>query len=263
MLRRVRDFEDWTVSSRDGDEVGTVRDSYFDDERWTVRYVVVDAGSWLAPNPILISPMAIERLDADRSRLDVRLTREQIRQAPSAGTERPLSRRFEAAYAGYYGYPWYWTGPALWGPYPMPAEFAAGAPPAEGSRTPSHQEQDTEDSHLRSVNEVVGYHLQALDGEIGHIDDFMVDGQSWTVRYLVIDTSNWIGGRIILVSPEWVRRVEWPNRLVYLDMTTDAIRNSPEYNPTTELTGDYEERLHEHYKRPAYSCGEGDPRRIS
>ena len=93
---------------------------------------------------------------------------------------------------------------------------------------------------------------QALDGEIGHVEDFLVDDESWAVRYLVIDTSNWIGGRTVLVAPDWVRRIDWHDRLLLVDLTRDAIKNSPEYDPTVELDRDYEDQLYEYYRRPAY-----------
>lgn len=249
MLRRLRDCEGWTVHGRDGD-VGTVGDFYFDDERWTVRYLVVRTGGWLTGREVLVSPMSFGSVDWEGARFDVKLTRDQVRDAPPVDTARPVSRRYEIDYAGYYGYPYYWAGSAAWGmaPTPMGVPLAADVARAEEPRTP-------EESHLRSVHEVTGYHIRALDGDIGHVDDFFTDGESWTIRYLMVDTSNWIGGRSVLVSPAWVRTIDWAQQLVHVDLTREHVHDSPEYVQGMDIDRAYEERLYAHYSRPAYWRG--------
>ena len=246
MLRRLRDCEGWAVHARDG-EVGAIRDFYFDDERWTVRYLVVTTGGWLTGRDVLISPMSFGAVDWEAARFDVTLTRDQVRDAPHVDTARPVSRRYEVDYLGYYGYPYYWAGGGVWGtaPTPMGVPMAAQLGEAEGPKAP-------EESHLRSVHEVTGYHIQALDGEIGHVDDFLTDGESWTIRYLMIDTSNWIGGRSVLIAPDWVRRIDWARQLVHVDLTRSNVQDSPAYEQGMDVDRAYEERLHAHYAKPAY-----------
>jgi sporulation protein YlmC with PRC-barrel domain len=215
MLRRLRDLENWTVIGADDTEVGNIEDSYLEDQRWTVRYLVVNAGGWLVDNSVLVSPMAVRLVEWDKSKIHVTLARELVENAAKL-QEQPVM----------------------------------GAPGAEP--LPVGALGEAESTHLRSVKEVSGYHIHALDGEIGHVEDFLFDGATWTTRYLVIDTSNWIGGRTVLVSPDWVRRVDWNTREIHVDMSRDAVKESPEYDPTIELTRDYEEQLHGHYRRPAY-----------
>jgi hypothetical protein len=248
MLRRLRDLENWTVAGADDTDVGTVEDSYFDDQRWTVRYLVVNAGGWLVGNSVLVSPMAVRLVEWEKSKIHVTLSRERVQNAPKLQPDVPVSRGYEADYSRYYGYPYYWVGTGLWGINPEPPVM--GAPGAEP--LPAGVEGEPESTHLRSAKEASGYHIHALDGEIGHVEDFLFDGATWTVRYLVIDTSNWIGGRTVLLSPDWVRRVDWNDREIHVDMSRDAVKASPEYNPTMEMSREYEERLHGHYRRPAY-----------
>jgi hypothetical protein len=85
-----------------------------------------------------------------------------------------------------------------------------------------------------------GFHVGATDGPLGHIDDFIVDDSTWQVRYLVVDTSNWMGGKWVAVSPASVTAVEWANQSIKLGLTRDEIKSSPSLEeanvPSHELT---------------------------
>jgi hypothetical protein len=139
----------------------------------------------------------------------------------------------------------YWDGPYMWGSYPYIARN-----PEEWRE--SIQAKETWDSHLRSTREVSGYHIQAADGEMGHVEDFIVDDETWAVRYLVIDTRNWWPGKKVLVSPRWIDSVSWSESKVFVNLTREAIKQSPEYLEESLLTRDYEAALYRHYNRPAY-----------
>jgi len=245
VLRRLRDNEGFEVWSREGRELGRVEDFYLDDDRWTVRYIEVRTGSWFTGRSVLLSPMSIARLDWDRARIDFKLTEDQIKGAPDSDLAQPISRRFETEYSGYYGIPHYWAGTDLWGMWSTPMEVQA--PPA-WQPLPSAQELP-DGQHLRSVREVTGYHIVATDGEIGHVDDYLVDDVSWRIRYLMIDTSNWLGGRTVLLAPEWASRVDWVDQKLHVDVTRAEVEQSPEYDPAADIDGKYEERLAESYHR--------------
>ena len=243
MLKRLRDYESWELRSSDGNDVGKIEDFLFDDETWTVRSLVVQAGSWFADHSVILSPMSIERLDRATDHIELRLTRDQITGAPGLETTQPISREWERDYARYYGFPYYWTGPSAWGPgaTPLEARLASAA-------TQSAPRASAEDRHLRSANAVGGYHIHATDGEIGHVEDFLVNDDTWTIRYLLVDTSNWIGGRTVLIAPEWAQRIDWTEQQVHVDVTREAVKASPEYDPGAEIDRQYEERLAEVYR---------------
>jgi hypothetical protein len=250
MLRRLRDLENWTVESADGSEVGTVEDVFFDDGRWTARYLAVSTGNWLTGRSVLVSPMAFTAVDPERSRFKTDLSRGEIAGAPGVEAVIPISRRYEAAYATHYGYPLYWIGGGLWGPAPTPTTIPRGAPGSEPVSVGDPKDLDR--SRLRSVNEVSGYHIPALDGEIGHAEDFLADDETWAIRYIIVDTSKWNGGRAVLISPDWVRRIQWRDRLIHVDVSRESVRNSPEYRPGMDTNREYEDRLYRYYSRPAY-----------
>ena len=245
MLRRLRDYENFEVWSRDGGELGRVEDFYFDEDRWTIRYVLIKTGGWFTGRSVLLSPMSIEHLRWDEARMDFNLTEDQIKNAPSADLAQPISRRWEADYSGYYGLPDYWAGPGLWGLWTTPSEARAAATSVERR---SAAKRDSR--HLRSMRDVTGCHIHAQDGEIGHVEDLLVEDDSWSIRYLMIDTSNWIGGRTVLLAPEWANRIDWATKQVHVDVTRDEVEASPEYDPAADIDGAYEERLAEALRRP-------------
>jgi sporulation protein YlmC with PRC-barrel domain len=242
MLRTIETLSSYQLDGTDG-PIGHVHDFYFDDEHWTLRYLVVDTGRWLPGRKVLVSPMAITAVNWNRRSIVTTLTRAQIRNGPAVDAAEPVSRKYEAAFNAYYGYPYYWAGPGVWADAAYPAELAREA--AQRAR-PDVRLEDPESSHLRSANEVAGYHIQALDKKVGHVEDFVLDDETWVIRYLVIDTSNWLGGRLVLVAAEWIDRINWHLSEVHVRVTGDDVKQSPEFN-VASLNRTFEERLLSHY----------------
>ena len=133
----------------------------------------------------------------------------------------------------------------MWGAYPFivrdPEQWTENA-----------QSEKTWDPYLRSTNDVTGHHIQAADGEIGHVEDFIIDDETWAIRYLIINTQNWWPGKKVLVSPRWIERVSWLESKVFVNLARETIRQAPEYTEVSLLTRDYETELHRHYNRQGY-----------
>jgi sporulation protein YlmC with PRC-barrel domain len=246
MLRRVNDLKDLSIAASDGD-IGGLEDIYFDDVSWTVRYLVVDTGTWLPGRKVLISPMSVRAANWGRESLPVSLTKAQVEQSPSIETDLPVNRQYEVEYSRYYGYPYYWTGPYRWGNTRYPEEvLASGGQPVEP--IPGA----VGDPRLRSARDVMGYYIEASDGDIGHVEDFLIDDREWAIRFMIVDTRNWLPGKKVLVSPDWISRVSWRDSRVYVDLTKQGVESAPEYDPTGPLARDYESRLFGHYGRRSY-----------
>ena len=195
MLRNVTYLKGFAIRAPDG-EIGTVEQFYFDDETWAIRYLVVNTGGWLPGRLVLVSPIALRQAEWQSKRLDVALTKKQIEDSPPIDTHKPVSRQHEAAYMGYFGYPYYWIGPFLWGLASYPAGLVAQREAVtEAKAAQAREGKEPADSHLRSTNEVTGYHIEAADGEIGHVADFIVDDETWAIRYLEVDMRNWWPGK--------------------------------------------------------------------
>jgi len=260
MLRSMKnDLRGFTVGATDGD-IGAVEEFYFDDTSFTVRHLIVDTGGWLGGRKVLISPMALRDIDWDGKRINAALTKAQVEASPAIDTERPVSRQHEIEYYGHFGYPYYWGGPYLWGDYAYPFLPAGRVPDPEPER-PWDGAGKGDDPHLRSSAAVTGYHIAATDGEIGHVEDFLVDDATWAIRYMIVDTRNWWPGTQVLVSPRWIERVDWRDSMVSVGLTRAQIKESPEYDPSGAVARDYETRLHDHYARPRY-WSEGPEERI-
>ena len=244
MLYTARTLKGYTLHSLDG-EIGKVKDFYFDDKHWTIRYLVADTGNWLTGRQVLISPHALGAVTDDAQHIVVDLTRKQIEDSPSLDSDKPVSRQFEMSYYEYYGWPMYWNGSYMWGAYPYPLHTLEIPRDANlGGKA--------WDPHLRSTHDVSGHHVQAEDGELGHVEDFIIDDTTWAIRYLIIDTRNWWPGKHVLVSPQWIERVSWSESKVFVNLPRQTIKMSPEYQEESLLTREYETGLHRHYNRRGY-----------
>jgi hypothetical protein len=249
MLNRTNTLTGYRLDSLDG-EIGKVKEFYFDDRYWTIRYLVADTGNWLMGRQVLISPHPLLVVNKEEESIGVALTKKQIEDSPSLDTDKPVSRQFEQAYYGYYGWPIYWGGPYMWGTSPYFAEHYMVGDRNEWKKTMQHEKKW--DHHLRSTHHVTGHHVEAIDGEIGHVEDFLVDDKTWAIRYLIVDTRNWWPGKKILLSPQWIESVSWGEAKVHVNLSREAVKQSPEYTETSLPTWDYETQLHRHYDRQGY-----------
>jgi hypothetical protein len=246
MLRSTNVLKGYAIEATDG-EIGLINNFFFDDEAWFIRYFVVDTGSWLSSRKVLISPIAVGQPNLTQRSLRVSITMEQVKSSPSIDTEKPVSRQHELRYAGYYGYPFFWEGYGLPGMGANPSFVMSGisgipyAPhgdqiDANVAYTRVLEERRLDgDPHLRSCSEVMTYHIQATDGEIGHVHGLLVEAETWAVRYIIVSTSNWWIGHQVLVSPLSIESVYWRDRMVSVNLSRKAIREAPSFDATAVL----------------------------
>jgi hypothetical protein len=249
MLRTVQSLTGNKVHAADGD-LGTVEEFYFDDQTWTIRYMVVNTGNWLSGRKVLISPVALGTPDWQSKRLPVNLTKDQIRNSPDIDTEQTVSRQHEAELSQYYAWPMYWgSGFGIGGLYGM-----TPLPPIINERTMANREASVDtrqgDPHLRSTRNVAGYRIHATDGEIGHVKDYIVDDECWTIRFLIVDTGNWLPGRKVLLSPLWITRVDWDDSSVSVDLSRESVQKSPVFDASQPVSMADEDTLYDYYGRP-------------
>jgi uncharacterized protein YrrD len=269
MLISVDTLKDYKLNCIDG-EIGSVKDFFFDDKFWTIRYLVVTTGSWLNRKQVLISPYFLKNISHGTELIHVNLTKREVENSPSADTDKPVSRQFEEDYYKYYGAPVYWGGPYMWGTSAAiprnrdewKTSGSMGSRPTESrsmesgsmgsGSTESRSIEHNWDPHLRSTKDVSGHNIQATDEKIGDVDDFIIDDENWTIRYFIVDTGNWLPGKKVLISPQWIDRISWEDSKVFVNVTSDSIKNAPEYDETLSLTRDYETSLYNYYGRKGY-----------
>ena len=251
MLIKSKTLETYKLTSLDG-EIGHATEFYFDDQHWTVRYLVADTGGWLTGRQVLISPHSLIAAIKKDEHIAVNLTKKQIEESPSPESDKPVSKQFELEYHGYYGWPSYWGGPSTWGKYPAPVQD----PEMWGGEAQSTDQNG--DHHLRSTLEVTGYDIHATDGDLGSVEGFIIDDVTWTIRYLIVDTGNWWPGKKVLVSPEWIQRVSWSESKVLVKLTREEIKAPPAYLEESSITRDHERGLFGHYGRNGYWSQEAE-----
>jgi sporulation protein YlmC with PRC-barrel domain len=244
ILNKAKAMEGYTLRCLDG-EVGIVKEFYFDDLHWTVRYLVAETNDWLTDRQVLISPHALESINKEERNIVVNLTQKQIEGSPSLDANMPLSRAFEEDYYGYYGWPSYWDGPFMWGSYSF-------IPRSHKKQIKHSMNGKAWDTHLSNTSALSGYNIQASDGEIGRVEDFVIDHESWAIRYLIVDAQDWRPGEKVLISPRWIERVNYRESKVFIYLLRDAVKLAPEYANDSLPTREYEIGLHRHYDRQGY-----------
>jgi hypothetical protein len=250
MLRSVKIIENYACQAIDGN-IGHVEDIYFDDEDWVIRYLVVNTGTWLA-HKVLMSPMAIGEPIWQEQVLPVLLTRDQVESCPDIDTAKPVSRQQEMKTLGHYGYPHYWGDTGLWGATTLPGAHAAKQEAHAVSTSPNADQRHEEDIHLRSANQVMSYRVHATDGDIGHVHGMLMDDETWAIRYLVVDTSNWWPGQKVLVAPQWIKSVNWVDDKIYVDLSRQELKDAPHYDADAYPNRTQEADIFKHHARRPY-----------
>lgn len=262
MLGTIKDLEHYAIHAADG-FIGHVRDVYFDDHTWVVRYLVVDTGGRLPGRKVLISPISVTAVNAEDRVLTIVMSRQQVKDSPDIDTDKPISRQHERSLLGYYGYPYYWGMGGLWGAGSFPTLLldtneratAPLAPRADIERVLEMGEAGSDpdaDMHLRSCSAVVGYRIEAADGHMGQVEDFLVEESTWAIRYLIVNTSEWWVDHDVLVAVRWIDAVRWMDNAVTTSLTRQAVKDSPAYDPQRPLDREQEAVLFKHHRKAGY-----------
>ncbi|MEP6596780.1 MAG: PRC-barrel domain-containing protein [Ginsengibacter sp.] len=249
MQRNINSLAGFTIGATDG-EIGKVEEFYFDDKTWTVRYMIVKTGGWLTGRKVLIAPEALLQPDWANKILPVKLTRSQIENSPDIDTDKTISRQHENALFAYY--PWqnyydigmFGESVGMMGAFPLPPVVDAAIPGAGQDSSAKKQEPDP---HLRSTHDMKGYSIHANDGEIGEVTDFIFDEEKWNISFLVVDTGTLLHGKKVLLSPAWIKEIQWNVKEVIVNVSINDVMNSPEYDPSNPLDSGYTQGLHDHY----------------
>jgi hypothetical protein len=218
MLQKLKDLRGDRIAASDGD-IGTLEALYFDDREWRVRYLVVDTGGWLSGRKVLIPPLAIHREKSTKRALAVALSRAEVERSPGIDADKPVSRKYEEAYARLYGVPLYWTASDEGSLRTDERSFERG-------RRLEDAKQEAASSHLRSSSQVTGYAVRASDGRIGHVDDMRVNDGDWVIVDLVIDTGDWLPGRRVPVPTSAVQAIDWHAKEVRLSITRAEVERA-------------------------------------
>jgi uncharacterized protein YrrD len=268
MLRSVNELKAFSLQAADG-EIGAVVGLYFDERHWQVRYLVVDVGNWLFGRKVLIAPSAVESMDAEAPQLTLALTKERIENSPDIDTAEPISRREERALHEHFQWWPYWgaglTDPVISGIFPPDIVAAPAVPPPEEAENAAPTAPPEDENYLRSTSEIEGYQIQAEDGVLGSVVDFLFDDQTWQIRHLVVATgsdlpvatgsdlpvatgSDLPPPRQVLLAPPWIKAIQWRERRVIVALTQENLRHNPAFDAAFLNAKEYEKQLLGHYR---------------
>lgn len=253
MLYRADAILNQTVEATDG-VVGLVKDIYFDDISWTLRYLVVDTGGWLTGREVLISSEALVGLNRDQSTVVTRLSQMQIENSPSAEVDQPISRLSEIQLSQYYGWSPYWTavpgGLFPWSrTYTFPRDSSA---PDGGPASPNFEDeferQSQTNPNLRSFASIRNYALRATDGDIGQLEDLLIESESWRITHIIADAKLWWPGGLVVIDRGMVEDISWSDQKIVVAMTRDEVKNAPAYNKNRPMTEAFQAQLSDYYR---------------
>jgi len=228
MLQNIKSFYGKRLIAIDG-EIGHVLNLYFDDQTWAIRYVIADAGSWLSERQVLLSPHAFGDSHQAKEHLHVNLTRKQIENSPSIDLHKPVSRQYEEEYYRYYGWPAYWQGDGLWGTSAIPILPLSSGPSSGKTAAANHSTTKRADVHLRSTQAINGYQIEASDGTIGNVCDFIMDARSWAITHLVVQTGSWLSDQEVELPTSTIDHISYDESTVFVNSSRAAITHSPEH----------------------------------
>lgn len=231
MKHNVENIVGWELGALDG-EIGKIKELYFEDQSWTIRYLIVETGSWLLGRKVLISPEAVVRVDIKNEIIEVKLTKEQIENSPDVNSDKPVSRQHEDELYQYYGIGNYWMG-SLWsGGMGTSGMMRTSTLPLEDEiRKSELKENDAVmDTHLRSTHSVKGYNVKSAGNELGEVEDFIFDDATWKIDFVIVKTGGWFSEKMILIESNVVKEINWKNSCLNVSATTDDLKNNGEYN---------------------------------
>ena len=226
MFRHAIDIKGYRLALTDA-ELGKVKDFYFDDSLWIVRYLVADTSGLLPGRQVLISPVSLNQVDEKQKKISINLSKEDVEFSPPIDLDKPVSRQDEKKIVNYYTWPNYWEAKA-------------------------HEVSEKKDPNLRSMQEIKNYEICGTDGPVGYVKDFIIDDLDWSVSYMVVDTRKLIPGRKVLLALRWIREIDAEEKKVVVDVACDAVRSAPEYNPETPLNREIEAGIFDHYEKEYY-----------
>ncbi len=246
MLRNIKSLTGFTMGATDG-EIGKVKEFYFDDHTWTIRYLILETGSWLNHRKVLIAPEALLTPNWEEKIFPINLTKEQIKNSPNIDTEQPVSRQHEIELHEYYPWTSYWGG----GMYTfgmITQEYVSLEKAVQFNESKTDPKDSSGNPHLRSTHKVKGYTIHATDGEIGGVEDFIIDDSTWKFDFLVVDTGHWFPDKKVLISPKLIKEIEWDTSTIVVNATEEDVKKSPEYHHGEQINKAYKKSIDNHYE---------------
>lgn len=249
MILSIKDLFDYKLMTADG-EAGEIKDALYDERDWVLRYVVVETGGWLSGRELLIPPSVLGAPDSARREFPVSMTRDQLSNSPPREAGEDITRRHEEDLYRYYGWEPYWVPEGAMGP--LPGTVMVESPEEAAETQTAVLEERHAEPRLRSIKDTLGFKVHGVDEDLGKVDNFLMDDETWDVRYVVLNTGGLFKSRRVPISVRWINNLDWENHALHLDLGKKDVHDSPDWDESLPLPRQYEVDLHSHYGRPGY-----------
>lgn len=228
----------YSIYATDG-EMGKVHDLYFDDERWGLRYAVVDSRKWLPGRRVLLSPATFDSINDEEGFVKANEDKETIRNSPKVPEGQPITKEVEKSLTGYYGWSRYWTDSLVGGIQPRPYNDLRNEALAKDQMQQELNLNNDKDHDLRSAGETMDYKVHADNGKLGHAADLVFDDHYWKMRYLVVQGEGLPNeDQYYLIDLQDVESVDWFDGDIYVKGSLESIKNKKSYPAKGEILAD-------------------------
>jgi sporulation protein YlmC with PRC-barrel domain len=218
MQIHVNQLFKFSLGATDG-EIGKIKDIYFDDQSWTLRYLVAETGNWLFQRKVLIAPLAVQRSGLENEILDVNLTKEQVKDSPDIDTELPVSLQQESSLFDHYAWPSFGRAGMGW-----PTTGVLKGTSALINKLEAKEEFDP---HLRSFNHVSKYEVYSSSVHVGMVKDLILDLSDWSIPFLLMENIVNNNSEQIMIASDKVSAIDWETSRISLSLTKYEINTAP------------------------------------
>ncbi|GAA0595785.1 PRC-barrel domain-containing protein [Virgibacillus siamensis] len=228
----------YNIYATDG-EMGKIHDLYFDDDKWGLRYVVVDSRKWLPGRRVLLSPASFDSIDSKEAFVKAKEDKETIRNSPKVPEGQPITREVEKSLTGYYGWGRYWTDSLVGGVQPRPYNDVRNEALAKDQIQQEMNLNEETNLDLRSADETMDYKVHADDGKLGHAADLVLDDHYWKMRYLIVESEGLPNeNNYYVMDLEDVESVDWFEGDIYVRGSLDSIKQKRSYQAKEDILAD-------------------------
>ncbi|GAB3060809.1 PRC-barrel domain-containing protein [Virgibacillus ainsalahensis] len=237
MLYFTSDLKTYNIDASDG-EVGKIKDLYFDDKEWSIRYAVIDTRKWLPGRKVLLSPSSFVNLNEAKENLEVEYDKEKVRNSPAIPEGQSLSYEAENSLIGYYGWSRYWMSNAMWGAgeNPITSSFYQGDSMEKQIQRDIPQSSTEMAYNLRSEDETMGFKVHANNGKIGIVVDMVYDDEYWNIKYIVVQSNeSYVNEKYFIFTRKKIESVDWFGEDIYISEPLESIKQNKLYTKKEDI----------------------------
>ena len=230
---------------------GEIKDFLFDDEYWIIRYVDAGLGINLPDRRVLVPQTFLKETDWDTQNFKVTLSREGLATCPALDKFQPISRLYEEELNKHYRIANYWARNYNSPNNEVDKMTHFNLPDQKFNAAPKLIKENQMDTNLRSFNEILGYDILTPDGNLGCVEDLLIDSDNWEIISIILDTSkNQPWSKKVIIASTWIEEISYMDRQIKISLAIKEVENAPEYDPLAPVNEVLEKRFYNYLGKP-------------